>query len=53
MLIQNQHEKHIFTGNITSDEAARMYFINEEAKGTVLNFSKKKKLKYYDFTLFW
>ena len=30
----------IFTGNLTRAEGARMYFIIEEAKETVLNFSK-------------
>ena len=30
----------IFTGNLTRAEGARMYFIIEEAKETVLDFSK-------------
>ena len=29
-----------FTGNLTRGEGARMYFIIEEAKETVLDFSK-------------
>ena len=29
-----------FTGNLSRDEGARMYFVVEEAKGTLLNFSK-------------
>ena len=31
----------IFTGNLTRAEGARMYFIIEEAKETVLDFSKE------------
>ena len=31
-----------FTGNLTRGEGARMYFITEKAKETVLDFLKRK-----------
>ena len=40
MLIQKQLKKISFTGSLTREEDARMYFIIEEAKETVLDFSK-------------
>ena len=40
-----------FTGNLDKAERATMFFIIEEAKETVLDFSKEE-LKYYDFILF-
>ena len=40
-----------FTGNLTRDEGARMYFIIEEAKETVVNFSKGTVKALYHFIL--
>ena len=41
MLIKKPCKKNNFTGNLERDGNTQMFFIIEEAKGTVLGFSKK------------
>ena len=41
-----------FTGNLEKGGGARIYFIIEEAKETVSDFSQKEQLKYHDFISF-
>ena len=41
-----------FTRNLERDRETRIVFILEEAKETVLDFSKKAVEKYFDFILF-
>ena len=48
----NAIQKISFTGNLDRVEDATMFFIIEEAKETLLDFSKGAVLKYYDFILF-
>ena len=40
-----------FTGSLDRAEGWTMFFVNEEARETVLDF-QKKQLKYFAFTLF-
>ena len=51
MLIRKQHNKLTdfietnFTGNLDRDEGARIFFITEAAKETILEISQGKKLR--------
>ena len=52
MLIQKQYNKINFTGNLEKGGGARIYFIIEEAKETVSDFSKGTvKVSWFYFIL--